>query len=491
MNQEKNRIFKLKRLKYKFGVGISILFTFIIVLITSMVTIETNRLLTGKVLSLAYDLNSQTRGNLDAYINFYENNSLFLFSHEEYVDYNPNETTLSEYQRLELEGAINSYLYDMCILGDYVDFIVAYEDGHVLGRLSEDTNILFDNKMYQEAMSYLQDNDARKCWITGYKGKYTRIYFVRKLNDGAVFMSSIYSSMLGRVIEDVHSENTMHLSILNERNEVIYDSDMSLLGTNLSDSTSEIASIDEDTLTAICKSKNDWQVMATADTSDILQERTQAVTFVILIAIIAIMIAVVASVGFTFRLIVPEERLLSKLYDKSIKDEMTGLYERSSFIDESKSLLANNGSAALVYIDVDGMKHLNYKRGHEYGDEVIIAVADAMRKVFGSESVLGRVDGEEFAAFVPMSDEGSEICTKKIEEKCGALNHALHHYLGTRDDKAIAVSMGVCMAPDYGKELGLLYDLAERAMYAAKKDAQSYHFYDYTKDYNIWTGSNR
>lgn len=498
MNQERNRISKLKKLKYKFGIGISVLFTVIIVLITSMVVIETNRLLTGKVLSLAYDLNSQTRANLDAYVEFFENTSLYLYSHEDYVDYSPIDSELSDYHTVELENHISSFLYDICILGDYADFIVAYSDGHVLGKLSEDTRILFDNNMYMEAVSVLENNGEKTAWITGYNDNFNRIYFVRRLNENAVFMSSTYTSSLGAVIENADSENFMSSRILNERGQVIYDRDMNLVGETVFENFTNISNIDEDTLTTVAECENGWKVVGTANTGDILKERTQAVTFVILIALVAIMIAVVASIGFTFRMIVPEERLLNKLYEKSIKDQMTGLFDRSSFTDEARALLNNtidekgNGNAALVYLDIDSMKHLNYRRGHAYGDEVIIALSDAIRKVFGHDSVAGRVDGEEFAILVPLLENDKEQRMKVIEDKCKALNDALHHYMGNNDDKSIAVSIGVCMAPDYGKELGLLYDLAERAMYAAKRDESSeYHFYDYTKDYNTWTGNNR
>ncbi len=80
-------------------------------------------------------------------------------------------------------------------------------------------------------------------------------------------------------------------------------------------------------------------------------------------------------------------------------DYLTGLKNRNSY--ESEMLGYYNldvDSLGCVYVDANGLHELNNTKGHKAGDMMLCAIADALRKVYGTEHTY-RIGGDEFAAF--------------------------------------------------------------------------------------------
>jgi len=91
-----------------------------------------------------------------------------------------------------------------------------------------------------------------------------------------------------------------------------------------------------------------------------------------------------------------EERLV----EMSLKDELTGLFNRRGFfvmLPEARKRAKRSGAPVIVlYADVDGLKEINDKRGHARGDDALAAVADALRRTFRETDLVARLGGDEF-----------------------------------------------------------------------------------------------
>ena len=86
-----------------------------------------------------------------------------------------------------------------------------------------------------------------------------------------------------------------------------------------------------------------------------------------------------------------------KLRSLYVQDMLTGLYNRFGFRDLSASFFEeNNGCIFVVYADLDNLKTINDKYGHNYGDKAIIALADALKETFRDEDIKIRMGGDEF-----------------------------------------------------------------------------------------------
>ncbi len=98
-------------------------------------------------------------------------------------------------------------------------------------------------------------------------------------------------------------------------------------------------------------------------------------------------------------------RFAAEVYRQSVTDDLTGLLNRRGFFKRAEQELAavrEAGRSALVlFLDLDGLKELNDREGHEAGDRLLTEAADVLRTTFRDQDVLARIGGDEFAVCVP------------------------------------------------------------------------------------------
>jgi diguanylate cyclase (GGDEF)-like protein len=98
-------------------------------------------------------------------------------------------------------------------------------------------------------------------------------------------------------------------------------------------------------------------------------------------------------------------------------DSLTGLPSRDHFVALARDLIAQDdkGLAALVLLDIQGFKHVNDLRGHVMGDRLLQAVAERLRDVAGSETLAGRLVGDEFVLVLTGTD-GREALEERVRQ---------------------------------------------------------------------------
>ncbi len=132
------------------------------------------------------------------------------------------------------------------------------------------------------------------------------------------------------------------------------------------------------------------------------------------------------------------QRLNQILDDQYVHDALTGLHNRFGYKryaeDIYKNLLDENGSALIAFADVDNLKEINDKYGHECGDNVIRAAAGALQASIGSDGFLMRYGGDEFLV----------ICSGTREELSSRIRSRLKGVtVPGPDDIPVALSIGV------------------------------------------------
>jgi diguanylate cyclase (GGDEF)-like protein len=149
-------------------------------------------------------------------------------------------------------------------------------------------------------------------------------------------------------------------------------------------------------------------------------------------------------------------------------DPLTEAYNRF-FLDDLRPMLAREPSGgSIVLIDVDGLKTINDKEGHEEGDKAIWTVASAIKKLIRGDDYLIRWGGDEFLVVLPGMDQ--EVAKKrfymlpsKIEEVRQSQRSAPKAY-----KKFLAASVGVT---PYSSRIPFdtAVETADRVMYERKK----------------------
>jgi len=153
----------------------------------------------------------------------------------------------------------------------------------------------------------------------------------------------------------------------------------------------------------------------------------------------------------------------TRLYNMSIRDTQTGIYNRNYF--EHKLDKYNNEETTgvgIVVIDIDGLKLVNDTHGHAVGDEYLKIVANVLCDCFGKDDVVARSGGNEFAVLVvrTTTKELSDI-ESKIDKLLNIINS---------EDRIIPVSMslGYVVGDSKQKDLRKLLKMADDLMYREK-----------------------
>jgi len=145
-------------------------------------------------------------------------------------------------------------------------------------------------------------------------------------------------------------------------------------------------------------------------------------------------------------------------------DPLTGLANRLAWEEalaaEQDRLVHTGSSAGVIVVDADRLKQANDRHGHEFGDRLIQALADAVSRCVRRGDVVARIGGDEFALLLPSSDEAQTARTAK--RIAAALAGE------TVDGFPVSASIGHAVCPPARDLVGAL-KAADAAMYAAKR----------------------
>jgi diguanylate cyclase (GGDEF)-like protein len=145
-------------------------------------------------------------------------------------------------------------------------------------------------------------------------------------------------------------------------------------------------------------------------------------------------------------------------YDPLTRDSLTRVYNRPMFERRRKRLY----SYSLILLDIDNFKQINDCYGHNVGDQVLRAVAGALRTSSGDR--VFRVGGEEFA--VLLAHCSGEDALKVAQRLCEVVRD-----LRVLEDQNVTVSAGVAWAGD-PTEHESAYKHADKALYHAKSSGK-------------------
>ncbi|MEY2568681.1 MAG: hypothetical protein QOE35_3210 [Actinomycetota bacterium] len=147
---------------------------------------------------------------------------------------------------------------------------------------------------------------------------------------------------------------------------------------------------------------------------------------------------------------------------RATHDNLTGLPNRAVLLDRlGRALERRDGSVAVLFLDLDGLKAVNDRLGHETGDRLLVAVADRLRETLRPADTVARLGGDELVIVCEDLDVagGSVIADRVLD----AVTSAGLEAVGAPVTASIGLAVGATGAsPD-----GLLHK-ADEAMYRAK-----------------------
>jgi diguanylate cyclase (GGDEF)-like protein/PAS domain S-box-containing protein len=159
-------------------------------------------------------------------------------------------------------------------------------------------------------------------------------------------------------------------------------------------------------------------------------------------------------------------------------DFLTGLPNRMLLSDRVNQVIAlaqrHGKKVAILFLDLDGFKHINDSLGHAVGDKLLQSITECLVGCVRGSDTVSRQGGDEFVILLSEVEhsEDAAITARRMLQAVAEVHPVGQHSLH------ITTSIGVSVFPDDGEDAETLIKNADTAMYQAKENGrQSYQFF--------------
>lgn len=151
------------------------------------------------------------------------------------------------------------------------------------------------------------------------------------------------------------------------------------------------------------------------------------------------------------------------------RDELTGLFNMRAFYkigeQQFRHAVRHQGVLSVMVVDVDDLKIINDRYGHEAGNKLLRAVGTMLQSQIRDSDLATRYGGDEFALILPNTEaEGAQALARRLSEKVVSMRFDMssnHHV-------RINASVGAATYPDEGERFQELFEIADARMYELK-----------------------
>jgi diguanylate cyclase (GGDEF)-like protein/PAS domain S-box-containing protein len=179
-----------------------------------------------------------------------------------------------------------------------------------------------------------------------------------------------------------------------------------------------------------------------------------------------------------FRDVSAARAMAEKMTHSAQHDVLTGLPNRMLLNDRVNQAIAlaarHSKKVAVLFLDLDGFKHINDSLGHPIGDKLLQSIAKRLVGCVRGSDTVSRQGGDEFVVLLSEMEQQEDAAISAIRI-LGAVAQA--HSID-QHDLHLTASIGVSVSPDDGMDAETLIKNADTAMYQAKENGrQSYQFF--------------
>jgi len=195
------------------------------------------------------------------------------------------------------------------------------------------------------------------------------------------------------------------------------------------------------------------------------------------VAAVVFILVAIGLVAYVAAVISREQRRSSEAaLSLSRYDKLTGLYSRLTFenaLEQEVLRAARTGRRfSLLLLDLDALKPVNDRYGHDAGDRLLRAIGEVMRSGVRATDLAARLGGDEFVVILPETEVGGALLVaEKLRRDIARMNLPTNGIMVSS-----SVSIGVVGFPEDGRGAAELLRRADQAMYQAKRQGKDQTF---------------
>lgn len=418
-----------------------------------------------------YSMNSQLSRSVGSKLEKLESVSSRVFQRKNFVEYDASVINRADsYEALKMETDISNFLDSLSSVDNYNDFFLLYANNHTVGRVSKVANEVFGKDMYEKVSSYMKNK--KSAWITGLDDQYDRLYYVRTINSGTVFVGSMFTSEMKSIFSE---ETASHLSFIlaDDSGRVIF----SVNGSEVSDdalrklknewSDGEPVTIDSLKYAASSSSCGDsWHVVTVTDFS---QRNSRYLRILAYCA--SIMAGAVIVVFFVGHLLsssrMPDNIIYRGEYSANNLDKLTGLIMNEALenviVGKIDSCI-NGTTMVLMLVSVKNYELISENYGESAVDEAMVKVSGVLREFYGKNNTVGKTGDNEFAVLADFTDFNLFKAHDRMKANIRQLEEELDKLELENERGMIRCAVGAAIYPDDSDDYDMLYEGAKAAL---------------------------
>lgn len=310
----------------------------------------------NKIGSMTTAISDQIRLGINDQLTRIEDISSLIFADSLTCDYQDTDETMDDYEKIQTRGQIESTLLINSLMDNFGDFCVVYANNSTVGKIASSTSsLLGKDKLYENLSARITNDQTQDCWFTGVDGYYTRLFYVKRVNEGAVLLATIYSADLGALMETSDQMADMTVRIVDGQGNIIYSTDSEETGGTALDGdiigkvSQSVRStfIQSDRLVTVNTCGNDWKIVTTVPTDAILSEIYEIRNFIFVVAVVGVILVAIGGVLFANSITNP----LRKLADIMLKAEDGDLTVSADFKTFGElAVLSNSFNSMIAHI---------------------------------------------------------------------------------------------------------------------------------------------
>ncbi|WP_165652827.1 GGDEF domain-containing protein [Sutterella wadsworthensis] len=161
------------------------------------------------------------------------------------------------------------------------------------------------------------------------------------------------------------------------------------------------------------------------------------------------------------------------LIKESQRDPLTGVYNRMAFEEIASRKAPLPPMCAVAMIDIDHFKRINDTRGHLFGDSILSAVGETLRRNLDKQDLIYRYGGDEFCVVISgITEESLATVAQHLLAKLGTISTKtaqISNYLPEGDGLSATIGLSTITTPNDHKDILKLIEEADHALYRAKR----------------------